>query len=100
MTAYEVRISDWSSDVCSSDLGGQLGKDCGLAVDGNGLCCRIENSGFETVQLADEGGDEAGGRFVVNFVRRAELFDIARIHRSEERSVGKEWVSRCRSRWS
>src|SRR3546814_6999324 len=21
-TAYEVRISDWSSDVCSSDLGG------------------------------------------------------------------------------
>src|SRR3546814_15885965 len=22
MTAYEVRISDWSSDVCSSDLGG------------------------------------------------------------------------------
>src|SRR3546814_10737137 len=22
-TAYEMRISDWSSDVCSSDLGGQ-----------------------------------------------------------------------------
>src|SRR3546814_3489630 len=25
-TAYEMRISDWSSDVCSSDLG-QLGRD-------------------------------------------------------------------------
>src|SRR3546814_8061399 len=23
-TAYEMRISDWSSDVCSSDLGGTL----------------------------------------------------------------------------
>src|SRR3546814_8231831 len=23
-TAYEMRISDWSSDVCSSDLGAQL----------------------------------------------------------------------------
>src|SRR3546814_9780430 len=25
-TAYEVRISDWSSDVCSSDLGGAMTK--------------------------------------------------------------------------
>src|SRR3546814_20616588 len=24
-TAYEMRISDWSSDVCSSDLGGRIG---------------------------------------------------------------------------
>src|SRR3546814_1414419 len=28
-TAYEMRISDWSSDVCSSDLGGQ----CDEATD-------------------------------------------------------------------
>src|SRR3546814_5001050 len=26
-TAYEMRISDWSSDVCSSDLAAELGKD-------------------------------------------------------------------------
>src|SRR3546814_9632956 len=26
-TAYEMRISDWSSDVCSSDLAERLGKD-------------------------------------------------------------------------
>src|SRR3546814_3541283 len=26
-TAYEMRISDWSSDVCSSDLGGVLGEE-------------------------------------------------------------------------
>src|SRR3546814_3232339 len=32
-TAYEMRISDWSSDVCSSDLGvvGRVGKQVGLA---------------------------------------------------------------------
>src|SRR3546814_5079743 len=39
-TAYEMRISDWSSDVCSSDLriGGQYGaavSDMGHAVDGD-----------------------------------------------------------------
>src|SRR3546814_1618977 len=30
-TAYEMRISDWSSDVCSSDLGGDR-RDVGHAV--------------------------------------------------------------------
>src|SRR3546814_6881389 len=45
-TAYEMRISDWSSDVCSSDLvaltgerleelkrGASMAKTCGLAVE-------------------------------------------------------------------
>src|SRR3546814_11493542 len=31
-TAYEMRISDWSSDVCSSDLGAVEGADVRLAV--------------------------------------------------------------------
>src|SRR3546814_7049626 len=30
-TAYEMRISDWSSDVCSSDLGGVAGSGQGIA---------------------------------------------------------------------
>src|SRR3546814_15970784 len=33
-TAYELRISDWSSDVCSSDLLAALGARC----DGRSLC--------------------------------------------------------------
>src|SRR3546814_3990908 len=35
-TAYEMRISDWSSDVCSSDLGTRDGEErhIGLAGDG------------------------------------------------------------------
>src|SRR3546814_10207365 len=32
-TAYEMRISDWSSDVCSSDLIIVVGHDLGDAVD-------------------------------------------------------------------
>src|SRR3546814_5819713 len=31
-TAYEMRISDWSSDVCSSDLGWTKGRAPGRAV--------------------------------------------------------------------
>src|SRR3546814_1723724 len=34
MTAYEMRISDWSSDVCSSDLVGHLGKEAREPGDG------------------------------------------------------------------
>src|SRR3546814_1289092 len=32
-TAYEMRISDWSSDVCSSDLDDEVGSDLGGQVD-------------------------------------------------------------------
>src|SRR3546814_3955663 len=35
-TAYELRISDWSSDVCSSDLGGRLS-----AVGRDRHACRV-----------------------------------------------------------
>src|SRR3546814_2288717 len=35
-TAYEMRISDWSSDVCSSDLGLQLRRGAGTGPPGAG----------------------------------------------------------------
>src|SRR3546814_1442965 len=70
-TAYEMRISDWSSDVCSSDL------DAAGLDDAAGLHDR------------DAVGDLLDRRQVV-----------ADEQRSEERRVGKECVSTCRSRWS
>src|SRR3546814_5301592 len=73
-TAYEMRISDWSSDVCSSDL--PFPTAIGAIVKPVGL-----------IQTAI--GVEAG-----------ELPYFHTIHRSEERRVGKECVSTCRSRWS
>src|SRR3546814_8027231 len=84
-TAYEMRISDWSSDVCSSDLLRHLVHVGHRAVD---LlhARRLRFGGCRN--LACEGGD------------LADLADDAVEGRSEERRVGKECVSTCRSRWS
>src|SRR3546814_12317043 len=105
-----MRISDWSSDVCSSDLWGGG---------------HVEDFRFPAVIDAEE-----QERFV--FERRTDhLLRVSRydqrpsaaqaqvlnarqqdphasgwqervgfVERSEERRVGKEWVSKCRSRWS
>src|SRR3546814_7967841 len=75
-TADEMRISDWSSDVCSSDLGVDEGQEMVGRVVG------------------------AAGRRHQH--RQARIFELerARARRSEERRVGKECVSTCRSRWS
>src|SRR3546814_2305415 len=67
-TAYEMRISDWSSDVCSSDL--------------------AEARHLATASLTSPTLQGSGNPAV------------DRPDRSEERRVGKECVSTCRSRWS
>src|SRR3546814_19660747 len=51
-TAYEMRISDWSSDVCSSDLQDAIGRQAG-AKD------RVGDEGLAA--LHDEEADEHGG---------------------------------------
>src|SRR3546814_7162213 len=80
-TAYEMRISDWSSDVCSSDL-----PDKGVG--------RVRIGGDECRVL---GRENLGG--IADFIERRLEVDAALV-RSEERRVGKECVSTCRSRWS
>src|SRR3546814_7361696 len=89
-TAYEMRISDWSSDVCSSDL---------HAVE--------RAQGFDLVFVA-EAVDRIDGRVqgpaaTAHQCLRRQLAAVAgdgtRGFRSEERRVGKECVSTCRSRW-
>src|SRR3546814_10747312 len=114
-TAYEMRISDWSSDVCSSDL-------------------RAEQDLRDAVRLAGRDGPEYGweelpgegafyspklefhltdaigrtwqcGTLQLDYVL-PERLDASYVgedgakHRSEERRVGKECVSTCRSRWA
>src|SRR3546814_2250091 len=87
-TAYEMRISDWSSDVCSSDL------DRSGGVEGDAAVLQ------QPLEPAAAGGKpalQALGR------QAAAVFggdEGAQLLRSEERRVGKEWVSTCRSRWS
>src|SRR3546814_10875141 len=86
-TAYEMRISDWSSDVCSSDLRHRL---YGRFVLHGG---RIEpdNGCEEMLEYFD--GYAASNGDVALVLMGIKL-------RSEERRVGKECVSTCRSRWS
>src|SRR3546814_3279349 len=83
-TAYEMRISDWSSDVCSSDLQIERTRPRG------GAPRRREPDG--DLQSA------------VSLRRRWSGQDPSdachRLARSEERRVGNECVSTCRSRWS
>src|SRR3546814_2598588 len=79
-TAYEMRISDWSSDVCSSDLVDRVRIGMPLVA-----ACLFER----------------GRRVGLRPCRRTPHHARRRVAgRSEERRVGKECVSTCRSRWS
>src|SRR3546814_19475997 len=86
-----MRISDWSSDVCSSDLLRPL-----LAPIEDDM----HRGAIDTDHL-EVGGD--GGRAVGwNFQQAVAQIEMPRqdARRSEERRVGKECVSTCRYRWS
>src|SRR3546814_16286543 len=110
-----MRISDWSSDVCSADLNGRRfvsGLPGSAAVDLNTIPAdfidRVEilTGGASAVY----GSDAVAG--VVNIitkkdfngltldVQKGQTFDYkADKKRSEESRVGKEWVSKCRYWW-
>src|SRR3546814_14440689 len=89
-TAYEMRISDWSSDVCSSDLTVHVGRVHGL--DGNGVDRRL--GATAAAGVVDPCCGAGGSRC------RATRREGSGLMRSEERRVGKECVRTCRSRWS
>src|SRR3546814_2344200 len=90
-TAYEMRISDWSSDVCSSDL--REGAIIPLWL--NGLERKDRDRRLEWQRRALHGRRPRLRRPIGNHHT-----DTGRQYRSEERRVGKECVSTCRSRWS
>src|SRR3546814_9534371 len=89
-TAYEVRISDWSSDVCSSDLpAGAIGARGPKSAPPTHPNCRHkarDGSIRQTTPLTHKN----------NTTRCKNSED----KRSEERRVGTECGSTCRSRWS
>src|SRR3546814_4132782 len=95
-TAYEMRISDWSSDVCSSDLtvAGDLRR-------GGGGPRRLRSPAQCRHHLSLPAAPAIRSRqlLVLDRIRRRPA-PRRRRARSEERRVGKECVSTCRSRWS
>src|SRR3546814_8552088 len=90
-TAYEMRISDWSSDVCSSDLRKQ---------DRHEHACPKQN--VDQKAPCQAGKFPAMGRSDDNqpLATRDRYRRRDAVSRSEERRVGTECVSTCRSRWS
>src|SRR3546814_18957003 len=104
-----MRISDWSSDVCSSDLLGQDAVQFILAVHP-----RLKQAAFASREILV---DRIVQRHIFGTQRNRRIegegravvvveFDengrhaLADLGRSEERRVGNECVSTCRSRWS
>src|SRR3546814_5876733 len=104
--AYEMRISDWSSDVCSSDLVARHvvderrdDDDVGLTLLAVGLCALTILLLIFTVSRDRE--------IVLQPILRSPVTvssaGVSREYlemRSEERRVGIEGVSTCRFRWS
>src|SRR3546814_6139709 len=91
-TAYELRISDWSSDVCSSDLFRKADSEK-LPFSDNSFDAVTVGFGVRNFEHLDKG--------------LADIFRVLRpggtllvLESSEERRVGKECVSTCRRRWT
>src|SRR3546814_3846388 len=97
-TAYKMRISDWSSDVCSSNLRTLAGPhqpdqhDTALPAIAGGTTLPAVAGGTTLAVIAGGSCDILSGRILTGGILSA--------IRSEERRVGKECVSTCRFWWS
>src|SRR3546814_5584109 len=95
-TAYEMRISDWSSDVCSSDLqnlAAQDDEDRDHRQAGNAVERDQNQDDRGDEQLVGDGIEEAAERRLLPPGAReiaVEIVGDGRGGRSEERRVGKE----------
>src|SRR3546814_10632628 len=102
-TAYEMRISDWSSDVCSSDL--LIAERRVLRRKGRGTCVLPRpiiypvHAGSAYSKTLEHMGFSSEAIVLGRRKRRGTPEEVQAL-RSEERRVGKECVSTCRSRWS
>src|SRR3546814_14828231 len=126
-TAYEMRISDWSSDVCSSDLlavhRSKLSREqtrerrlaIAVAAEQRDAIIRVEPQikpledrlafGVPNARHVQRHKRRLQGIRAGKIERQRRIFGhrCNRLHpgkRSEERRVGTECVSTCRSRWS
>src|SRR3546814_13997823 len=97
-----MRISDWSSDVCSSDL-------LTIQAIAEPEFAQPERKRIFSMAITSTDGRDRGRPSAWSATVDALAFDVLGerltprliiISRSEERRVGKECVSTCRSRWS
>src|SRR3546814_6433845 len=104
-SAYEMRIRDWSSDVCSSDLEVMFRSPCVfIEYFKNPEATAETKTADGWVHTGDAGFFDDKGHLKI--IDRAK--DVGRLNngglfapkRSAERRVGKDCVSKCRSRWA
>src|SRR3546814_17462552 len=102
-----MRISDWSSDVCSSDLEGNAALELALDdrdVDDATDIDSVEATARDLTHRAEIvcrfAGDDADRATDGVASEQRTLRALQALDRAEERRVGKEGVSPCRSRWS
>src|SRR3546814_4640461 len=97
-TAYEMRISDWSSDVCSSDLmtdaAALPGQPRGGVLSGPATARAVNVLAPNASAMTLDGTN--------TWIVAEPDSELAVVidPRSEERRAGKECVSTCRSRWA
>src|SRR3546814_14186223 len=94
-----MRISDWSSDVCSSDLGCSPSphySSSNWTGTGSMALALDALTWLPAWKIREKivSGEVSAMEVTEHFLGRIETL------RSEERRVGKECVSTCRSRWS
>src|SRR3546814_6619692 len=98
-TAEEVRISDWSSDVYSSDLYDfYLYGLLATALSHHFFAGVNETTGFILALMAFAAGFAVRPFGALVFGRVGDI--VGRKNRSEAGRLGKACVSTCRSRWS
>src|SRR3546814_10410804 len=93
-TAYEMRISDWSSDVCSSDLEARRKPGARGLGHSRGRHPRTPGDAQPCADPAPFGDPGLEPQLIEG--KAIQLHPL----RSEERRVGNEGVRTCRSRWS
>src|SRR3546814_21098683 len=99
-----MRISDWSSDVCSSDLWRRayaelFGKEEKKTIL-DAFDAALEATGFQAERSWGERIEDRGSQITFSALGPQAPLDAKEQWRSDERRVGKECVSTCRSRWS
>src|SRR3546814_16705749 len=100
MTSYEVLISDWISDVCSSDLFGYRAAE----IVGKSVMLLLPDDRQDDeapIQARLRRGERVRHYETVRRRKDGSLIDLSLSvsPRTEERRVGQEWVSTCRDRW-
>src|SRR3546814_10990332 len=98
-----MRISDWSSDVCSSDLSWLTAvaiMRVRVSVPPPGGKGEMKVMGAPPRLAAPAAAEHDTSAAAARIFFRTSIVFLVYRYRSEERRVGKECVSTCRSRWA